>query len=236
MDLVETLQDVGWSELEARVYLALVESAQPLTGYQTAKAARIARANVYPVIERLVRRGAVTEEPGDGAPRYRAVSFDVVARGHLASLEATLEAVQNALPSVKSAALLETGRGERAVRTHGLALIESARTTLAVGASAATVYPFAAALAVARERYGVEEHFGCFDSCPPPGCGVCRQPVPLFPGAFRPKGWLVIVGAEETLVAVGTGESAEFVRTNLAPIRETLRMVLTPRTDPPSGP
>jgi predicted transcriptional regulator len=228
LDPVQALQAVGWSELEARVYVTLIESDEPLTGYQIAKAARLARANVYTVVERLIRRGALVEEPGGPAPRYRAVPFDAVARGQLASVQKSLDAVLTALPDVKSRSRLVAGRGEDAVWTHGLALISAAHGKIDIGASHGTVAPFAAALQEARQR-GVEENFFCFDNCPPPGCGVCQNPVPVFSGDFNPKGWLVLVGEEDTLVTVGSGDDAELVLTNMAPIRETLQLLFSSR-------
>jgi len=224
VDPVQALQEVGWSELEARVYLTLMESEEPLTGYQIAKVARLARANVYTVVERLVRKGAVTEEPLEGVARYRAVSFDVVARGQLATVQKTLDAVRVALPTVKSPSRLSAGRGEGAVRVHGLALIAASQTRIDIGASQGTVQPFGDALGDARQR-GVQEHFFCFDNCPAPGCGVCQNPTPVFSGGFNPKGWLVMLGEEDTLVTVGSGNDAELILTNMAPIRETLRLL-----------
>lgn len=229
LDPVKALQTIGWSELEARVYVTLVESEESLTGYQIAKAARIARANVYTVVERLVRRGALVEEPLDTTPRYRAVPFDVVAKGHLASIQNTLDTVRTVLPQVKSHSRLKSGRGEGAIWTQGLALIAAQHDKIDVGASFGTVRPFAPALQEARQR-GVEEKFLCFDSCPPPGCGVCQNPIPVFSGDFNPKGWLVLLGEGDALITVGTGDDAEFVVTNMAPIRETLLLLFGSRT------
>lgn len=224
MDPVQALQAVGWSELEARVYVTLVESGEPLTGYQIAKAARIARANVYPVVERLVRRSAVVEEPLESAPQYRAVPFEVVAQGQLATVQKTLDAVKTSLPAVKSPSRFLAGRGAGAVWAQGLALIARAQAKLDVGASEGTVRAFGEALETARHR-GVREQFFCFDNCPPPGCGVCQNPVPVFSGTYNPKGWLVLLGEDETLITIGTSDDAELVITNMAPIQETLRLL-----------
>lgn len=64
MTLVNDLGDLGFTEYEAKVYLALLED-YPATGYQLSKRAGIPRSMVYEALGRLDQRGAVmkTEEP-----------------------------------------------------------------------------------------------------------------------------------------------------------------------------
>ncbi len=226
MDPVQMLQEVGWSALEARVYVSLTEAEGALTGYQTAKVARIARANVYPVIERLIRRGALLEEPGDTGPRYRAVPFTTVSHAQINTLQNKMAQIDASLPVKKMASTFFTGRGQDALWTHGSALIRASQNHIAVGASANTVPPFAPLLKEARDRK-ISEQFICFDQCPPPGCGVCppRTHVPLL-GSYAPRGWLVLIrDNEEALISVGSGASVELVLTNMEPIRETIRVL-----------
>lgn len=225
MDPIQALQEVGWSELEARVYVALTETEEALTGYQVAKVSRSARANVYPVLEKLIRRGAVVEEPQDQGPRYRAVAFSAIADSQLSSMKKTLSSIAAVLPVARPPKTLVTGRGEGAMWAHGMALLTSAQHHLDIGASHGTVRLFAEPLAQARER-GVTERFLCFDRCPAPGCGVCQNPIPVSTGEFNPTGWLVLLrDNEDTLISMGEGEHTELVLTNMAPIRETLNML-----------
>lgn len=225
MDAIGALQDVGWSELEARVYVALLEAEDAWTGYQVAKAARIARANVYPVLDRLVRRGALLQEPDGQSVRYRALPFEAVSRAQLTTMQQKLTAIKAALPSVSRPRTLVTARGDSAVLAQGIALVTAARQRLDVGASLGSVRPFADVLAQARDR-GVQERFLCFDRCPPPGCGVCRNPVAVSTGEFNPTGWLVFVrDDEDALITVGAGEQAELVVTDMEPIREALKLL-----------
>ncbi len=225
LEPIMELQEVGWSELEARVYVALVEAGDALTGYQIAKAARVARANVYPVLERLVRRGALLEEPLSSGPRYRALPFQTVSEAQLTAMQRKLATIEAALPTVRRPQTLVTARGEDAIWAHGMSLITSARDRLDIGASLGTVGPFAEALLQARER-GVSQRFLCFDYCPPPGCGVCQHPTVASAGEFNPKGWLVLVRDDEDMViTVGSGEAAQLVLTNMEPIRETIKML-----------
>lgn len=226
-DPVQELQKIGWTELEARLYVALVASPESLTGYQVAKAARVARANVYPVLERLVRRGAVTEDPESPGSRYRAVPFHLVSQAQLASVSQTLSAIEENLPEVHRNHWLTTARGERALETHARGLVTETKRYLEIGASHNTIRHLQSALQQAQSR-GVQQKFLCFDNCPAPGCGVCRNPVPVSPGKFSPKGWLILIkDNDETLIAIGGGSQTDLVLTNMEPVRESLRILFS---------
>jgi len=69
---IDDLVRLGFSEYEARAYVALVKTS-PLNGYELARAAGIPRANVYSVLERLEERRAVLRLETAGATRYAAV-------------------------------------------------------------------------------------------------------------------------------------------------------------------
>ena len=70
----DALRDLGFSDMEARTYLALVQHG-PQSGYALAKTIAKANSNTYTALEGLERRGAVVAS--DGTPRtYRAVPPD----------------------------------------------------------------------------------------------------------------------------------------------------------------
>lgn len=77
MDLPHTLNAIGFTEYEAKVYLALLKD-HPATGYQLSKQAGIPRSMVYEALGRLDARGAVlkTEEPK--ATLYRPMPPDAL--------------------------------------------------------------------------------------------------------------------------------------------------------------
>jgi len=227
MDPVKALQEIGWSELEARVYVALWESGTDLSGYQVAKAAHIARANVYPVLERLIRRGAVQEYPATEGSRYRAVAFTTIADAQMAIWSERMANLKEALAKPLTPPRVAVARGVEAGLAHGFRVIQEASRTLDIGASYGSVRPFANVLAEARQR-GVKERFLCFDRCPPPGCGVCQDPIMVGTGPFRSTGWLLLVrDKEDALIASGTDEKREILLTDLAPIQETVQLLLT---------
>jgi HTH-type transcriptional regulator, sugar sensing transcriptional regulator len=62
--LIERLRQLGFTELEAEVYLFLVAN-EAMTAYRVGRLVGRATANVYKAIEALARRGAVLVEDGD---------------------------------------------------------------------------------------------------------------------------------------------------------------------------
>ncbi len=225
MDPVQELHKLGWTELEAKIYVSMTSSPQSLTGYQVAKMAGIARANVYPALDKLLRRGAITEDPHPSGPRYRAVAFKLVSQAQLRSVTKSLSQIEQNLPQVSRRHRLITAHGENMLESHAIALVTAAKSNLDIGASHNTIQSLATVLGQAHER-GVGERFLCFDNCPVPGCGVCREPLWISAGNFNPRGWLVLTkDNEETLVAMGEGDETELVLTTMEPLRESLRVL-----------
>lgn len=70
MDLRAQLTEIGFTEYEARVYLALLAE-HPATGYQISKSSGVPRSMVYDALRRLHRRGAVLESVEGRATLYR---------------------------------------------------------------------------------------------------------------------------------------------------------------------
>lgn len=70
MDLLTDLTRIGFTEYEAKVYLALL-SDSPATGYQVSKMSGVPRSMVYEALSRLHARGAVLESLEDRSAVYR---------------------------------------------------------------------------------------------------------------------------------------------------------------------
>lgn len=75
-DLVLQLTHVGFTEYEARVYLALLRE-HPATGYQISKLSGVPRSMAYESLARLANRGAVLKSSGGKATTYRPLPPDV---------------------------------------------------------------------------------------------------------------------------------------------------------------
>lgn len=70
MNLIADLQQIGLTEYEAKVYLALLHN-HPATGYQLSKDSGVPRSMVYEVLKRLHGRGAALETIENRSTLYR---------------------------------------------------------------------------------------------------------------------------------------------------------------------
>ena len=77
MDLVSNLIAAGFTEYEAKVYLALLNE-YPTTGYQLSKKAGIPRSMVYEALGRLHTRGAVLKSEEQRATLFRPLPPDTL--------------------------------------------------------------------------------------------------------------------------------------------------------------
>jgi sugar-specific transcriptional regulator TrmB len=75
--LVEQLAAVGFSEYEAKVYVAL-QKCSPATGYQVAKESGVPRSTIYEVLSKLIARGAVFTQSFGEMVRYAPVPPDAL--------------------------------------------------------------------------------------------------------------------------------------------------------------
>ena len=74
-DALEQLQELGFTEYEARAYHALLQY-HPVSGYELAKVSGIPRANIYVVLQKLEERGAVIRAEDGDSTRYLPVAPD----------------------------------------------------------------------------------------------------------------------------------------------------------------
>lgn len=77
MELTAGLIAIGFTEYEAKVYLALLRDS-PATGYQISKHAGVPRSMVYEALGRLQARGAVLTTDRDRATLYRPLPPEVL--------------------------------------------------------------------------------------------------------------------------------------------------------------
>jgi predicted transcriptional regulator len=205
---IESLQELGFSEIESRVYLALL-TGEPQTGYQAARAAAVQRPNVYPALERLERRGAVVRVPGPtGGVLYAAVPFERLARQIERAHRGHVEAVRRALAQLPAPTRGELPPTTLAQGYAGLvgALREmsgQARSSLVVALCPAEAAAVGDHLSQALGR-GVRVGVVCLTACEAP-CGHCPGDlvrVPVAPAAADPS------GGRRWVVALRDGEEA----------------------------
>lgn len=95
-DLVKLLRELGFTEYEGKVYLALLQES-PLTGYAVARTSGVPRSKVYEVLEGMAGRGEVLVSHGEPVryaplpPREMVASRRREAETALAAAEEGLE-------------------------------------------------------------------------------------------------------------------------------------------------
>lgn len=94
-DLVRTLQQLDFTEYEAKAYLALLEQS-PLTGYGVARLSGVPRSKVYEVMEGLIASGAVLASHGDPT-QYGPLSPQELIALRRREVEASIRAAESGL-------------------------------------------------------------------------------------------------------------------------------------------
>jgi Cd2+/Zn2+-exporting ATPase len=125
MDLLTDLGAIGFTEYEAKVYLALLRD-HPATGYQLSKQAGIPRSMVYEALGRLDARGAVMKTEDPKATLYRPIPpqalLDRLANEHRARLETLYQGLE-AIYTERDEGHLWTFSGEGPVLTYARNMI-----------------------------------------------------------------------------------------------------------------
>jgi HTH-type transcriptional regulator, sugar sensing transcriptional regulator len=199
---IAALQNIGFNESEARVYVALLQR-QPLTGYEVAKAADIQRANVYRVLEKLQQRGAVTRVDNPEGTRYAAVPYEELLEKLLRRYEQGIaeseEALADLAPAPETAPLVQF-EGYRNLIETAQQLLESADEQVLL-----VVWPEEAQALVdfveASDRRGVNLMTLCMAGCRQV-CPYCRGKVCRYPfGLEEKQRWLLLVADGNSALA-----------------------------------
>lgn len=96
MDLQSSIQNLGFTEKEARIYLALLRSGQG-TAYQIAKRSGLKTPTTYVILDELLEKGAVRKILKQKATHYAAtdpVELFVTARSRIEQAQAALPSLQ----------------------------------------------------------------------------------------------------------------------------------------------
>lgn len=132
INILPDLEAVGFTEYEARVYIALLGD-HPASGYQISKQAGVPRSMVYEALGRLHARGAVLKSDDRRATVYRPVPPDVLldrfAQEYQNRIQSLRESMQ-ALYAGQNGDNLWTIRGRSAVLSYCLQMIANSRGEL----------------------------------------------------------------------------------------------------------
>ncbi len=130
MDAMISLTQIGFTEYEAKVYLALLRE-NPATGYQISKTSGVPRSMVYDALGRLHTRGAVLESVEDRATLYRPVAPELLLERHEDDHQLLLSNLReglNALYSATDDERIWTITGQRLALTYAAQMIREAQS------------------------------------------------------------------------------------------------------------
>jgi HTH-type transcriptional regulator, sugar sensing transcriptional regulator len=215
-DLTALLQQLGFSEYEARAYLALLQR-NPLNGYELAKASGLPRANVYAVLQKLEERGAVVRLDMPSGARYAPVAPTELTQRIASRFQDVLSATRQALEDLTTPAAAEyvwNIQGYAALIDHAQALIDATQERLLIAIGRPEASALAEPLARAESR-GVAVTTLCLDECPAE-CGGCRGTICRSCAAVSAaQHWLVLVSDDAEALAgeIGLHDDALAVRT-----------------------
>lgn len=129
MNLQSKLSELGFTEYEAKVYLALLDES-PATGYQISKQAGVPRSMVYEALGRLKGRGAVLETPDERATLYRPLPPDVLLDHHQAVQQRLVDDLRHGLAGLyrsRDEDMIWAIRGRDMLLAYGRELIRQAQ-------------------------------------------------------------------------------------------------------------
>jgi predicted transcriptional regulator len=215
-DVVALLLQLGFTEYEARAYLALLQRS-PLNGYELAKVSGLPRANIYAVLQRLEERGAVVRiETPDGS-RYAPVAPSELTQRIASRFQNVLGAAQQALADLATPANPEyvwNIRGYTPLLDHAQVLLDTTQQRLLVAVGRQEASALAEGVAQAAQR-GVEVVTLCLDECREE-CGNCRGTICRHCAVLgTEQRWLVLVADDAEMVAgeIGPHDEVLAVRT-----------------------
>ena len=96
VNILEQLKELGLSEYEGRIYLALLKE-NPLTAYEAAKKAGVPSSKVYGVIEKLTEKGLLLELARESRKKYVPQDPGEFVENHRFHLNRTLDSLAEEL-------------------------------------------------------------------------------------------------------------------------------------------
>jgi len=155
-NLINGLKDLGLTEHESKVYLALL-TGSPATGYEASKVAGLPRANVYNVLESLTTKGWV--QPLFEKPvQYLPISPEIILRKINIKISHTCEDLENQLKKITPAENKQNIwniRGTEEITSQIQRMISKAKQRIAIKVTDVNLKPHISALRQAHNR-GVE--------------------------------------------------------------------------------
>jgi hypothetical protein len=201
VDPASLLQELGFSEYEARAYIALLRK-NPLNGYELAKVSGIPRPNIYAVLHKLEERDAVTAIETPSGVHYVPLPPETLTQRLNLHYQHILSQTQQ---SLQAAAVAEDSeviwnlRGYETILQKAQVLIDSAQESVMLGVWQPESAILSGATQSAQAR-GIDLITLCLQVCPAK-CGNCRDPVFRYhvPPSSAQR-WLIVVRDEVELL------------------------------------
>lgn len=210
METIVLLQQLGFGEYESQAYITLLKSS-PLNGYELAKASGLPRANIYAVLQKLEKRGAVIRLDAPEGARYSPVDPKDLLGRLRSNYETILESAQNALESIAVPVEQEQVwniHGYSVMLEHARSLVDASEKDLLTALSPAEASALESNFNAAEAR-GVKITNLCTSACRDE-CGHCRGKIFRYSVAEeKGKRWLVVVRDEEQVLAAEIGSEDE---------------------------
>ena len=152
--VVDRLQGLGFSEYEARAYVALLQK-NPVTGYELSKLSGVPRSMIYEVLGKLTARGAALSLPAKGTTLYAPVSAEELLdrlQRESEELVARTRADLAALASVSDLDVVWNIKGADNILAKAQEMIDQAQHSLYLALMPDTFHLLEAALTEAVQR------------------------------------------------------------------------------------
>ena len=209
MDLLAKLTELGFTEYEAKTYLALLDD-YPASGYQISKAAGVPRSMVYEALGRLKQRGAVLETPDARATLYRPLPPEVLLDNHQQAQQRLVDELRAGLAGLyqsREEDRVWSIRGREALLAYARELIHQAQREVYLVLDDPDLAALHEPICAAHER-GVKIS-AVLTGVALLACGQIVRHPPLESQLHELSGTLVVVvDGQEALVAAGGGERA----------------------------
>jgi predicted transcriptional regulator len=165
---------LGFGEYEVKAYAALLRKGA-MTGYQVAKTSGVPRANIYPVLKRLLGRGAISKTETNLGVEYHALPSDEVLSRLTHVFQKNIDGAKEALKSldeIPDAPFAWNMKGYEAIIAKAGRMIRSAKQRVLIGLWSNEAALLAPALSQALKK-GINPTVLCIQGCEKE-CGGCQ--------------------------------------------------------------
>lgn len=202
IDPIDKLVEIGFSEYEAKAYLALLQR-NPASGYELSKLSGVPRSMIYEVLAKLTARGAAMTLPKEGGTKYAPIPADEFL-DHLQReqqlLVASLRKELTTLISTPDLDYVWNIDGHESILAKATEMVEQARERVYLALLPSTFPDLQSTLKAAVER-GVQVVIYTTGEIELAGARVVTAHVAEETlGQFRGLGLILVIDGEEVLV------------------------------------